>query len=115
MRTIVIALLVCACSKSKGGVDCEALRDKYVAWAEQNMKDAVGGIESGSDREAIIAQGQKELEQAKVRFVGACTELRDTIDPECFDKPSTRDTDKAHKKHCRDVNKELDHKIYATP
>ena len=113
MKHVLVAVLLAACSKSSGSTDCEALKDKYLAFTEQKMKDALGGVEAGANKDAMIAQGHKELDMARDRFVGVCKELGDKLDGSCFEQSALKDRER--KKHCREIEKELDldHRLYA--
>jgi hypothetical protein len=112
MRITLVVVLLCACSKSSS-VDCEALKDKYLTLTEAKMRGALGGIEPGPNKDAIVAQGEKELGMARERFVGVCKELGAMVDPSCFEQAV--DTDKERKQRCHDLKKELDHKLYRSP
>jgi hypothetical protein len=105
MNRLVLAFVFAACGKSSS-VDCEALRDQYLARGEVNVQEAVGGMAAGSDKDALLAQGNKELAMAKERFVGACKQLGPAMDASCFDKANKRE------RRCKDLNKQLDRMLY---
>jgi hypothetical protein len=69
----------------------------------------VAALEAGSDKDAIVAQGHKELGLARERFVGACTALGDLMDPTCFAETARR------QRQCRELTEKLDHLLYDTP
>ena len=108
---IAIALLGAlfgACSKSS---DCDALRDKYVAWTDGKMKAGLAGLAAGSDKDEAVARGNKELAQAKDRFVGVCKQFGEPIDATCFEDEATH-PDQNHKRRCREFLELFDHELY---
>jgi hypothetical protein len=107
IRLVAIAVVLAACSKSSS-TDCEALKTKYLAWTENKMTDALGGIEAGPSKDQIVAEGKKELGMATDRFLGVCKELGDKMDGSCFETGKDVKSNKA----CHDLNKELDHRLY---
>jgi hypothetical protein len=106
---LALLVLLAACSSKSGPVDCEALKTKYLAQTEVKMINALGGVESGAGREAIVAEGQKELGMAEQRFIGVCRDLGDKMDGACFDAGGD---ERERKKRCHDLEKELDHMLY---
>ncbi len=106
---LAIVVLLAACSNKSGSVDCEALKTKYLAQTEHKMTNALGGVEPGPGNDALVAEGKKELGMAEARFIGACKELGDKMDGTCFD---INGDDKARKKRCHELERELDHKLY---
>jgi hypothetical protein len=108
IRLVAIAVVLAACSKSSS-TDCEALKVKYLAQAERNVDEAVGGMEPGPNKDELLAQGKKEIGMAQDRFVGACKDLGDKMDATCFEAGGDV---KERKKRCHDLQKELDHRLY---
>jgi hypothetical protein len=107
VRFAIAVALFGACSKSS---NCDSLRDKYIAWTEGKIKVKLGELEAGSDKDEAVARGNKELAQAKDRFVTVCKQFDQAIDATCFEDEATHDQD--HKRRCREFLELFDHELY---
>src|SRR5258706_1453337 len=64
---------------------CEAMRDKYLAWTADRVKQALGGGVAGAHTAELQAEADKEAARAKDKFVGACVAMGAALDASCLE------------------------------
>lgn len=101
---LVVLCAVAACAPSREE-RCKATRDKVVPLQEANVQESLAGADP-QHRDAIAAQGAKEVALFKARFVDSCVKHA-KIDLSCFD-----DKDKGRTKECKEQIEPMWKEIY---
>ena len=93
--------------------NCEALRDKYLAWSADRVKGALGGNVAGAQTAELQAEADKEMAIAKTKFVGACVAMGSALDGSCFEIEHGMSRDRNKHERCMKIVHELEAKMFA--